>query len=88
VIVVAGTLTVSPDERERYLADCVDVLTAARETPGCLDFALSADLVDPARINVFELWETEDALGAFRGSGPSGDQLTSLSAIDVREYRV
>jgi quinol monooxygenase YgiN len=88
VIVVAGRLTVSEGERERYLAGCVEVLTAARKTPGCLDFALSADLVDPARINVFELWETEDALRAFRGSGPSGDQLTSLTEIEVREYRI
>ncbi len=27
--------------------------------PGCLDFALSADLVEPGRINIFERWESQ-----------------------------
>jgi quinol monooxygenase YgiN len=88
VIIVAGKLTVDPGGRHPYLAGCRDVLVAARAAPGCLDFALSADPVDPARINVFERWESEAALHAFRGSGPSGDQLADLLEIDVREYRV
>ncbi|WP_165974547.1 hypothetical protein [Nonomuraea deserti] len=39
------------EQRERYRADCVGVIELARRAPGCLDFAISGDLVDAGRIN-------------------------------------
>jgi catechol 2,3-dioxygenase-like lactoylglutathione lyase family enzyme len=64
------------------------VVEQARRTAGCLDFALSADLVDAGRVNVFERWRTRAELAAFRGSGPSDDQQAALLAADVAEYEV
>ena len=69
MVIVAGHLMVAPDERERYLASCVAVVELARGTPGCLDFAISADLIDPGRINILERWESRSAVEAFRGAG-------------------
>ena len=88
MIVVAGALFVEPAVREDYLAGCRPVVEQARGTDGCVDFALSADLVDPGRINVFEQWKTEAALLRFRGSGPSDDQSDAIRHADVREFRV
>lgn len=45
MIIVAGHLLVSPEERERYIQGCVSVVEQARSSPGCLDFAITADLV-------------------------------------------
>jgi hypothetical protein len=45
----------------------------ARITAGCLDFALSADLIAPGRINVLERRESQAAVEAFRGSGVDGE---------------
>jgi quinol monooxygenase YgiN len=58
VIVVAGSVRVDAEARDAYLDGCREVVAAAREAPGCLDFALSADLLEPDRINVFERWES------------------------------
>lgn len=88
MIVVAGSVLVDPDDRDGYLEGCREVVAAARETPGCLDFALSPDLLEPGRINVFERWDSTAALTDFRGSGPSGDQLAQLREIRVSEYEV
>jgi quinol monooxygenase YgiN len=88
VIVVAGSLRVDAEARDAYLEGCREVVTAAREAPGCLDFALSPDLLEPDRINVFERWESASALDAFRGSGPPDDQLAQIREIQVREYEV
>jgi quinol monooxygenase YgiN len=88
VIIVAGALTVDPAERDAYLEGCASVVAAAREAQGCLDFALSADLLDPGRVNVYERWDSEENLHRFRGSGPDEDQLAVLLNIDVDEYRV
>ena len=88
MIIVAGALTVDPDGRDAYLEGCAAVVAAAREAPGCLDFALSADLLDAGRINVYERWDSEEELQGFRGSGPDAGQLEALLRIDVDEYEV
>ena len=88
MILVAGALFVDPAGREDYLAGCRAVVEEAREADGCLDFALSPDLVDPRRINVYERWTDEQALARFRGSGPSDDQNNAIQTADVQEFRV
>jgi len=88
MVIVAGHLMVAPDQRETYLADCVAVVEQARRAAGCLDFAISGDLVDPGRINVFERWDSQGAVEAFRGSGPSEEQGTAMLSASVAEYDV
>ena len=88
MIVVAGALYVDASAREDYLCGCRQVVQQARETDGCLDFAISADLVDPERINVHERWADEGALARFRGSGPADDQEAAIRRADVTELRV
>jgi quinol monooxygenase YgiN len=88
VIIVAGSMHLDAGARDSYLDGCREVVAAAREAPGCLDFALSPDLLEPDRINVYERWESNEDLERFRGSGPSGDQLAQLREIRVTEYDV
>jgi quinol monooxygenase YgiN len=88
MIVVAGHLQVEPDDRAPYLQSCCDVVRLARAADGCLDFALSPDLLDPARINIFERWQTLAALEAFRGSGPSGEEAPRILGADVHQFEV
>lgn len=88
VLIVAGHLVVDPATRAAYLRDCEDVVRLARAAPGCLDFALSPDLLDPGRINVHERWASSEELAAFRGSGPSGEQQQAILSATVEEYAV
>ncbi|MFC4005459.1 putative quinol monooxygenase [Prauserella oleivorans] len=88
MLIVAGHLTVAAEQRESYLATCVDVVEQARRAPGCLDFAVTADLVDPTRIDIFERWESRADVEAFRGSGPSGQQNAMIVSAAVAEYEV
>jgi quinol monooxygenase YgiN len=88
MVIVAGHLTVEPEERDAYLAGCVTVVEQARGTAGCLDFSVTADLLDPGRVNIFERWESRAAVEAFRGSGPSDDQGAAMLSMAVAEYDV
>jgi quinol monooxygenase YgiN len=88
MVIVAGHVIVAPQERDTYLSGCVEVVRQAREAPGCLDFALSADLLDPGRVNILERWESQDAVNAFRGSGPSDEQQGAILSAAVAEYDV
>ncbi|HEY6647425.1 MAG TPA: antibiotic biosynthesis monooxygenase [Mycobacterium sp.] len=88
MVIVAGHIVVDPQQRDDYLSGCVEVVRQARRTAGCLDFALSADLLEPGRINVFERWESQAAVEAFRGWGPSDDQGAAIQSGSVAEYDV
>ena len=88
MVIVAGHLIVGRKVRDDYLAGCAAVVEKARATPGCLDFSISADLLDPTRINVFERWASRDAVEAFRGSGPSDGQADMIVSASVSEYDV
>lgn len=88
MVIVAGHIEVTPIEREAYLLGCTEVVDQARSAPGCLDFSLAADLVDPSRINIYERWDSQEAVEAFRGGGPSAEQTAAIVSASVAEYRV
>jgi quinol monooxygenase YgiN len=88
MVIVAGHITVEPEQRESYLAGCVSVVEQARRAPGCLDFTIGADLIDPGRINIFERWESQAAVETFRGNGPSDEQGAAMLSASVAEYDV
>ena len=86
MLIIAGHLTVHPTERDSYVAACAPVVRAARATDGCLDFSITADTIDASGVRVFERWESEEQLLAFRGSGPSDGQQTAITDAAVHRY--
>ena len=88
MIIIAGSLRVDADDRDGYLAAAADIDRLARRAPGCLDFAQTADLLDPERINVYERWESDEDLVRFRTSGGPQPDLPDLRSADVRKYRI
>ena len=88
MIIVAGHLVVAPEERVAFLEGCMSVVGQARDASGCLDFSINADLVDPGRVNVYERWESREAVEAFRGGGPGEEQGPQILAGKVAEYDI
>lgn len=48
-------------------------MSRAREFDGCIDLSISADSVDPCRINNIEVWQDSDALDSWRGQADVPD---------------
>ncbi|WP_430786582.1 putative quinol monooxygenase [Actinoplanes sp. G11-F43] len=88
MIIIAGELHVAPERRGAYLDAVAEVNRLARAAPGCLDFVQAADPVDDGRINVYERWESDADLLAFRESGGPEPELPPILGADVRRYRV
>ena len=86
MVIVAGHVVVDPEQRDDYLSACVEVVRQARRAPGCLDFVLSADLLEAGRVSILERYESQAAVDAFRGSGPSDEQGAAILAASVAEY--
>lgn len=86
MLIVAGWLQVSPTQRAEYVEFCRGVVELARAAPGCLDFALTADSLDPGRVDIYERWETEEHLEAFRGGSPDSGLPATILDARVRRY--
>lgn len=88
MIVVAGHLRVAAADRDAFVARSRRAVELARNAPGCHDFAVSADSVDPERVNVYERWTDTAALHAFRGDGPGDDLSALIVTVAVQEFDV
>lgn len=86
MIIVVGHLVVPAEHREAHLASSRTAVEAARQAPGCQHFAVSADDLDPSRVNVAEVWASRSDLDAFRSRDSDGDDADLFS--HVREFHV
>jgi quinol monooxygenase YgiN len=65
MIVIAGWIDVEPEHRDDILAESLPFQRSTREDePGCNAYVFAADPLDPARIHVFEQWDSSEALEA------------------------
>jgi quinol monooxygenase YgiN len=80
MLVVSGRLFLAPGTRKEFLQASREAMASARIAPGCLDFVVAADPIDPDRVNVYEEWDTAADLETFRGEGPG----PALGAVIIR----
>ena len=79
MLIVAGHFDVDPAERDEFIASKLDAMRGTRTEGGCLEYVMSADPVDPARVVLFERWADQAAFdghmaviaAAPRGGGPA-----------------
>ena len=75
-----------PADRAAFLAANAEVVGLARQATGCLDFVQAADPIDDRRINIFERWDEEDNLLAFRGAGQPATDSPPIQSANVKRY--
>jgi hypothetical protein len=88
MIIVSGRIDVRPGTREEFLTRSGEAVAHARRSGGCRDFVVAADPIESNRVNVYEEWESEEALIAFRGDGPGDDWSSSIVKADVAKHMV
>jgi quinol monooxygenase YgiN len=88
MIIVSGRIYVRPGARQAFLTSSLEAVTQARGTRGCRDFVVAADPIESDRVNVYEEWESEEALLTFRGDGPHHDVSASIVRADVSRHVV
>jgi quinol monooxygenase YgiN len=88
MIIVSGKIFVRPGSRDRFLLSSLEAILKARSARGCRDFVVAADPLEPERVNVYEEWESETDLLAFRGDGPGDELVSVITGADVRRHSV
>ncbi|WP_148252848.1 putative quinol monooxygenase [Aidingimonas lacisalsi] len=85
-VIVAGWTTVDPEKRDEAVESFKDLVLRARNAPGCLDMAITADTVDPSRINIFEFWRSEEDLNAWRAVSDPPKEVTPIVKMEVQKH--
>ncbi len=88
MIIVSGKIQVRPGARQDFLKSSAEAVALARRSTGCRDFVVAADPIEPDRVNVYEEWESVDALLAFRGEGPDQGLSSSIVRAEVSRHVV
>ena len=86
--IIAGHISVDDDKRDTFVDAHRDLIKRAREAPGCLDVAITADPVDPCRINNYERWDSWDAIEAWRTRAAAPDTGITIHEADVTAFEV
>lgn len=87
-IIVAGELRIAQGRRDEFIERSLDAIKQARSSVECINFAISADPIDQNRVNIFELWTSENALMKFRGEGPDDSLAELIIDAQVSEFHV
>ena len=91
MVIVAGSFEIKPDERDEFLAGRLDSMRASRSEPGCLEYTMSADPIDPGRVVLFERWADQASLDTHIAgirqapASPQGGVAATSATITVYE---
>ncbi|MEV4512614.1 antibiotic biosynthesis monooxygenase family protein [Dactylosporangium sp. NPDC049525] len=89
MLIVAGTGHVDPDHREALLESLTPSLRQARTAPGCLDYVVAADPIEPSRVNIYERWESEAHLNAhLAGTAQTAPPMPDVRSVEVIRYEI
>lgn len=68
MLVVAGSFEVDPARREEFVESRKEAMTVSRGEKGCHEYVFAPDPIDPARVVLFERWESPEDLAAHLGA--------------------
>ena len=64
MVIVAGWFEIDPSERDAFVAGRIEAMRRSRAEPGCIEYVIAADPVDPGRAVLYERWERQADLDA------------------------
>lgn len=96
MFIIAGTISVDPDDRDAFLEAAVAAAAGTRTEPGNQEYVFSADTVDAGLVRLFEIWDDDDSLkphfktdhmraffAATKDLGVTGRSLTKYTVSDT-----
>jgi quinol monooxygenase YgiN len=64
MIIVAGSLTIDPAQRDTAIAAATEMMEATLQEPGCHVYQFSFAVDDASKVCIFEEWADQDSLDA------------------------
>lgn len=85
MIIIVGHERVDAGKRDSVVDAHRDLVARAREFDGCLHVAITADSIDPERINSVEVWRDAEVMERWRGQA-NAPEVDQAKYSDVKRY--
>jgi len=85
MIIIAGHELVNAEQRDPFVAAFRDLVARARDFDGCIHLAITADSVEPERVNVIEVWRDADAMKRWRKQAKA-PKVGKPKRMEVKRY--
>lgn len=85
-VIIAGHYLVDAERRDEVVARFADLVTRPRAAYGCIHVAITADSVDPERINNVEVWRDAAALDRWRSQANAPDLQVEMRDVQMVRY--
>ena len=91
MIIVAGSVSVPPENSEAFIAAAAEISAASRTLEGNIDYCIS--MQTPGAFRFLEIWETEEAMMAqfaappFRAFQAAVSEL-GMAGMDGKKYEI
>lgn len=82
-IIVTGTIDLDPAKRDAFIAAASACMAATRAEEGNEAYAFSADVEDPGRFYVIELWASQEAMDAHLQTSHLAAFMASMGEVGV-----
>ena len=88
MVIIAGKVYVATDQRDAYVTGFQEFIKNERNEPGCLDVVVAADPIEDNRVNLFELWDSQEHMDAFRRIAKSPALTTEILEDHTMKYEI
>jgi quinol monooxygenase YgiN len=85
MVIIAGHVLVEEAERDDHVKAHSDLVSRCRAFDGCIVVAITADSVDPRRVNILEIWRDAETLDSWRGRANAPE--TGVEPIEMQVQR-
>lgn len=86
MVIIAGHYLVDAERRDEVVNAFRDLVTRSRAADGCIHVAITADSVDPERINNVEVWRNAAALDGWRAQANPPDLELGMRDLQMARY--
>lgn len=88
MLVIAGTVAIDPEKVEVGTAAAVEMMQETRKESGCISYTFASSIEEPGRFQIFEEWESQEALDAHFASPHMARFQAAVGGMGVREMKV
>jgi quinol monooxygenase YgiN len=87
--IIAGQFEMDPADRDAFLANRWELTARSRREPGCIVYVFAPDPFEPGLVQLFERWESVEALEAHRAgmvASPPPDHGVTLRRSELLQF--
>lgn len=84
MLIIAGTITLAPEQLDDALALALPFGAQVREEPGCIEYLFTPNPAVPGELRLFEVWQDEAALQVHFTTPHMAEWQAQIGQFDIR----